>query len=178
MKAEEDAAGQLFWTLYKGGRGSEIIERDDGRIFRSSGDTVYLSNYEEWNLHEKVAIEFVNGRVLDIGCGAGRHSLYLQDKGFNVLGIDSSPLAIKVCKLRGLKKAETLSIEEVDFKTRVFDTILLMGGNFGLLGDFKKAQRLLKRFNKFTSKDALIIVETTDPYKTIRARAGGELRNS
>jgi len=83
-------------------------------------------------------MEFVKGRVLDIGCGAGRHSLYLQKKGFDVLGIDSSPLAIKVCKLRGLEKAKVMAIEDINFKPDSFDRIIMMGNNFGLFGSFNR----------------------------------------
>jgi cyclopropane fatty-acyl-phospholipid synthase-like methyltransferase len=104
--------------------------------------------------------------VLDIGCGAGRHPLYLQEKKFEVLGIDNSPLAIQVCKLRGVKKAEVISIDDVDFKPNSFDTIIMMGNNFGLFGSFKNAQKLLKNFHKMTSKNAVIIAETRDTYKT------------
>jgi 2-polyprenyl-3-methyl-5-hydroxy-6-metoxy-1,4-benzoquinol methylase len=85
-------------------------------------------------------MEFVKGRVLDIGCGAGRHSLYLQKRGFDVLGIDSSPLAIKVCKLRGLKQAKVMSIEELNFKPNSFDSVITLGSNFGLFGSFEKAK--------------------------------------
>jgi 2-polyprenyl-3-methyl-5-hydroxy-6-metoxy-1,4-benzoquinol methylase len=53
---------------------------------------------------EKKAIDYAKGRVLDVGCGAGRHILYLQKKGLKVLGIDQSPLAVNMCKLRGAKK--------------------------------------------------------------------------
>ena len=111
-------------------------------------------------------MEFVKGRVLDIGCGAGRHSLYLQKMGFDVLGIDSSPLAIKVCKLRGLKQAKVMAIEELNFKPKSFDTIIMMGSNFGLFGSFTKARRLLKKFHRMTSQNGLIIASTRDTYKT------------
>jgi SAM-dependent methyltransferase len=104
--------------------------------------------------------------VLDIGCGAGRHSLYLQKKGLDVLGIDKSPLAVKVCRLRGVKKAKVMPIEDIDFKPNSFDTIIMMGGNFGLFGSFKKARRLLKRFYGMTSDDRPIIAEAVDPYGT------------
>lgn len=166
MKPEEDAYGEEIWAYYKGREVFEIVERDDGYISASNLPKVYFSEYEDWSPHEKRAMEFVKGRVLDIGCGAGRHSLYLQSKGFDVLGIDVSPLAIKVCKLRGLKKAEVMSIQDIDFKPDSFDTIIMMGNNFSLFGSFEKARRLLKRFHKITSKDALIIAETRDPYAT------------
>lgn len=167
MKPEDDAYGQEIWTCYKGVEVSEIVERDDGYFDASDyGPKMYFSEYQDWSLIEKKAMKFVKGRVLDIGCGAGRHSLYLQNRGFDVLGIDNSPLAIKVCKLRGLKKARIMPIENVDFNPNSFDTIIMMGNNFGLFGSFAKAQRLLKRFYKMTSKDALIIADTRDPYKT------------
>jgi len=189
MKRAEDAFGRMLWAYYNGQRVFEIDERDDGYIEASTSPKLYFSDYEDWPQHEKKAMEYVKGRVLDIGCGAGRHSLYLQKKGLDVLGIDNSPLAIKVCKLRGLKKAKIMSIEDIDFKPKSFDTIIMMGNNFGLFGSFQKARSLLKRFHKITSDDGLIVAETRDPYKTDnpahleyhelnrkRGRMGGQVR--
>ena len=155
-----------MWASYNGEWALEIVERDDGLITYSRLPEHYFSNYMDWPLFEKKAMEFVKGRVLDIGCGAGRHSLYLQEKGFDVLATDNSPLAIKICKLRGVKNAEVSSIEEVSGEMGSFDTILLLGNNFGLFGAFEKSKILLRRFNEMTSRDALIIAETRDPYNT------------
>jgi SAM-dependent methyltransferase len=167
IKPEEDAFGQEMWAYYKGEEASEIVERDDG-FFNSSpkAPALYFSEYEDWDPIERKAMEFVKGKVLDIGCGAGRHSLYLQKKGFSVLGIDSSPLAIKVCKLRGLKRAKVMPIEGLNFKPKSFDTVIMLGNNFGLFGSFDKARRLLKKLYRMTSKNALIIAFTRDTYKT------------
>lgn len=167
LKPKEDAYGQEIWAYYKGRAVSEIVERDDGYFDASVfGPKMYFSDYENWSPVQRRAMDFVKGRVLDIGCGAGRHSLYLQKKGFDVVGIDNSPLAIKVCKLRGLKRAEVMSIDDVDFPSGYFDTIIMMGNNFGLFAGFEKARRLLRRLYKMTSKDALIIADTRDPYNT------------
>jgi len=165
MEPQEDAFGQQFWAQYSGIESFEVMEREDGYI--DVGDPkLYFTEYRDWAPFEQKAMEFVKGRVLDIGCGAGRHSLYLQQRGFDALGIDNSPLAIKVCRLRGLKKAEVMTIDEVNFKPNSFDTILMMGNNFGLFANFRKARRLLKRFYRMTSKDALIIAGTNDIYRT------------
>jgi len=190
LKPEEDAFGQEMWACFKGERASEIVERDDGYFDASLvGPQMYFSEYEDWHLIEKQAMEFVKGRVLDIGCGAGRHSLHLQKKGFDVLGIDSSPLAIKICRLRGLNKAEVMPIEDVNFKPDSFDTIIMMGNNFGLFGSFKRARKLLKKFLRMTSENGLIVASTRDPYKTVnpdhleyhrlnreKGRMGGQVR--
>lgn len=165
LNPEEDALGQMIWACYKGRKVFQIVERDDGLI-NAVTPKRYFSDYEHWHPIEQEAMEFVKGKVLDIGCGAGRHSLYLQNKGFGVLGIDISPLATKVCKLRGLKKAKIMSIEDVNFKPNSFDTIIMLGGNFGLFGSFKQARKLVKRFHKMTSGNALIIADTRDPFKT------------
>jgi len=165
LNPEEDAFGQALLAAYKGEEVHEIVERDDGFVDAMS-TRMYFSDYESWSPIEQKAMHFVKGRVLDVGCGAGRHSLYLQEKGFDVLGIDISPLAIRVCKLRGLKKTRVMPIEAVNFKPDSFETIIMMANNFGLFGSFKKARRLLKKFYRMTSKDALIMATSRDPYKT------------
>ena len=59
-----------------------------------------------------------------------------------------------------------MSIDEVNFGPDSFDTVIMMGNNFGLFGSFKKAQRLLKKFHKITSEAVLIVAATNDIYKT------------
>lgn len=164
-----DGYGEQLWSYFKTGEPkSEIVERDDGFLSHGRfGGELYFSEYRKWDQIDKAAMKHVKGRVLDIGCGAGRHSLYLQGKGFNVTGIDNSPLAIKVCRARGLKKARLMPIKEIDqFKPNSFDTVIMMGNNFGLFGSFKLAKSLLKKLHRITSPAALIIASTRDPYTT------------
>jgi cyclopropane fatty-acyl-phospholipid synthase-like methyltransferase len=106
------------------------------------------------------------GRVLDIGCGAGRHSLYLQGKGIDVVAIDRSPLAVKVAKLRGVKNARIIPLEDIDFGPNSFDTVLMLGGNFALVGSPRKARRLFRKLHRMTSADALVIAQAVDPHGT------------
>jgi SAM-dependent methyltransferase len=163
----EDAYGQEMWGYFNGKRSFEVVERDDGYVDVSGGAPMYFSAYDDWPEHYKRAMEFVKGRVLDIGCGAGRHSVYLQSKGFDVTGIDVSPLAVKVSRLRGLKKAKVMSISEIGFfKLGSFDTVLMLGNNFGLFGSFNKARLLLKKLSRIASPGGLIIAESNDPYQT------------
>jgi SAM-dependent methyltransferase len=164
-----DAYGEQLWSYFKTGEpGNEIIERDDGLLSLGRyGGKLYFSEYKDWQPIEKEAMKYVRGRVLDAGCGAGRHSLYLQAKGFDVTGIDNSPLAIKVCRNRGLKKAKVMAFKDIgQFKPDSFDTVIMMGNNFGLFGSYKLAQTLLRKLHRRTSSDALIIAMTRDPYAT------------
>jgi SAM-dependent methyltransferase len=181
----------LLWDCHRGADVAELIERDDGYVeVATTPCKTYFSGFEEWSAQERTTIKFARGRVLDVGCGAGRASLYLQKRGLEVWAIDSSPLAIKVCKHRGIKRAVLLPLERVArLGTVRFDTVLMFGNNFGLLGNCEKARHLLLKLHSLTSPKARIIATTRDPYVTKsrerkeyhrwnrrRGRMAGELR--
>ena len=166
LKDYEDAFGHEIYDYFHEKGGYEIVERDDGFFGTSAGPKHYFMDYEEWPESEKEAMRYVRGRALDVGCGAGRHSLYLQAQGHDVVGIDSSPLAIEVCKARGLSDARVLPITRVSRQVGVFDTILMLGNNFGLVGNRKRARWLLRRFHSVTSAAGKIVAQTRDPYHT------------
>jgi SAM-dependent methyltransferase len=167
MDLNKDAYGQQVWAYFQGKESFEVFERDDGFIGMTDGALSYFAEFKDWPEIEKQATNFVKGNILDIGAGAGRNALYLQKKGFNVTAIDNSPLAIKVCKERGVKNAEVLAIEDISkFKPNTFDTVIMFGNNFGLFGSYKKAKTLLKKLHKITTPSALILAGSNDINKT------------
>ena len=168
LKDHQDAYGHAFYDYYTKKKGYEIAERDDGYLDLSEDLESYFFEFDQWPSHVKNVISFAEGTILDIGCGVGRHSLYLQEQGYTATGIDISPLAIKVCRLRGLKKAEILSITEITPTFGVFDTVLMLGFNFGLVGNVRRARWLLRRFRKITTERGKILTETYNPYQTDR----------
>jgi SAM-dependent methyltransferase len=191
MRRNQDAYGKQLLDEYLGNKKTaEIIEREDNSIAQGSALGMYFTEYEQWSEPERQAIAAARGKILDIGCGAGRHALYLQNKGFAVTAIDNSPGAIKVCKLRGLQKALVRPIEEIDkFPPHSFDTILMLGNNFGLFGSRKKAAQTLQKMSRITNSTARIIAGSLDPYQTDdpdhlryhrlnkrRGRMGGQIR--
>lgn len=191
MKKTADAFGQQLLAQHaERAPGSEIIERDDGWIATGSHPGLYFSEHKDWSRAERRALRRARGRVLDIGCGAGRHALYFQSKGFDVTGIDLSPGAVRVSKLRGVKKALVRSINDVDrFAPNSFDTVIMLGNNFGLFGSRAGARRTLRKLARVTADGARIIAGSLDPYATDnpdhlryhqrnrrRGRMGGQIR--
>jgi len=189
LKDEQDAFGHAIWDYYHYRKGFEIVERDDGFFDVSSGPTTYFREYIHWDEYERKSIDYVRGNVLDIGSGAGRAALFLQRGGVDVTCLDNSPLAIEVCKLRGVRKTEVLPLTKISSKLGTFDTIVMFGNNFGLCGNHKRAEWLLKKFHSITSESGRIIAATRDPYKTMvpehlwyhefnkkRGRPAGQLR--
>lgn len=165
MNSRKDATGHAVFDAWNKKYGFEVVEREDGYVV--GGDTAqYFDDFKKWHPHEKKAIKRAKGKILDIGCGAGRHSLYLQSKGLGVTGIEISPLLVEVCKKRGMKDVKLLSIDKIDGLDRCFDTILLLGNNFGLLRNFDKARQLLRKMRRITADGSVIIAESADPYRT------------
>jgi SAM-dependent methyltransferase len=165
LKDYQDAFGYACFDYLQGIKTFTVIERSDGYI-EAANIVLYFTEFNDWPTHVKRAMRYVHGRVLDVGCGAGRHALFLQNKGFDVLGIDVSPMAMRVCKIRGLKKVRVLSITGISSKLGTFDTILMLGGNFGLFANKQRAQWLLRRFYGMTREGAVIIAQSRNIYKT------------
>lgn len=189
LRPDQDALGQALYAPHGGRHAYELVERDDGYLDLSGGPDAYTAPFRDWADCEKRAIKHAQGRVLDIGCGAGRHAVYLQERGHDVLGIDISPLALKVAKLRGLRKTRLLPITKVSRRLGTFDTILLLGNNFGLLANQARARWLLRRFKAVMPRDGRIIASSLDIYQSgdkvhlayqranrRRGRMGGQIR--
>ena len=68
--------------------------------------------------------------------------------------------------MRGLKKAKVQAVTKVSPRLGTFDTLLMLGNNFGLFSNSKRAKWLLKRFYNITTKNGRIIAETRDIYQT------------
>ncbi len=124
----------------------------------------FFAPHDEWVDEERAAFELVRGRVLDIGAGAGRHSLEAQRRGLEAVAIDISPGAVTVCRRRGVRDARLLSLEEIDESLGTFDTALLLCGNFGLAGSADKTVALLRRLHELTGPDGRIVLDSVDPY--------------
>jgi 2-polyprenyl-3-methyl-5-hydroxy-6-metoxy-1,4-benzoquinol methylase len=80
-------------------------------------------DFEDMNDIEQKALKLSPRKVLDIGAGAGSHSLYLQnERNLDVTALDISPKSIEVCKLRGIQKtvAENMLQFEEKLSTRFF----------------------------------------------------------
>ncbi len=156
-----DAWSEIMKDAAAGVSGEYYIERDDGRV-ETLQLSDYLSPFTEWSESERLAMKHVKGRVLDIGCGAGRVALHLQSLGFSVIGTDLALGAVDACKKRGLIEAYVMSAEDLKFPDAEFDTVILLGNNFGLLGDEEKIIEMLQTLHRITTSEGIIIAGSAD----------------
>ena len=163
----EDAFGWEVWEHLHGRTDPEIIERDDGYIELSGGPQAYFWPFRRWPLVERRVVRRVRGRVLDVGCGAGRVCLELQRRGHQVVGIDISPKAVETALARGVEDARVCAAMQASARTLgSFDTVGLFGNNFGLFADARRARWLLRRFASMTGSRGRIVATSCDPYAT------------
>ena len=161
-----DAYGQLLRDLLDGKDVFEIVERDDGFVYVFAAQYL-LAPFRKWPSLDRRTMRYVRGRVLDLGCGGGRVALHLQARGLEVVGIEVSAGAVDVCRHRGVRDVRACAIEDVDESLGLFDTIVMLGNNFGLLGSKSRGKRLLRRFHRLTTERARILAQTFDPHTLV-----------
>ena len=117
-------------------------------------------SYEEMPALEQNALNLCRGAVLDIGCGAGSHSLYLQEKGFQVTALDHSGGAIETCIRRGIESTINSSI--LDFTRPKFDTLLLLMNGIGIVGKLSDLKSYLIHFKALLRSNGQILLDSSD----------------
>ena len=157
---EKDILGTALLDFHNGNYTADIItfsslaEKDVmplPYLFRDYGQMPEL---------EKKALALCKGTVLDIGCGAGNHSLYLQNEGFKVSCLDHSKGAIAVCENRGIRNSYHGSM--FDFEDGRFDTLLLLMNGIGISGQLKNIDVFLNKLKSLLNKGGQIILDSSD----------------
>jgi len=117
-------------------------------------------DYDAMPLIEQKALDLCSGTVLDVGCGAGSHSLYLQNKGVEVTGLDESEGAVFTARSRGVNNIIYSSI--YDYSGMKFDTILLLMNGIGIAGQLNEVHRLLSHLEGLLNRGGQILVDSSD----------------
>ncbi|GGP01286.1 SAM-dependent methyltransferase [Cloacibacterium rupense] len=118
-------------------------------------------NYKEMNALEQKALDLSFGKVLDVGAGAGSHSLYLQNKrNLDVTSLDISPKSIEICKARGVKSA--VCEDFLKFSNDKFDTILLLMNGTGIFQSLEHIDQYLQKLKNLISENGQILIDSTD----------------
>jgi SAM-dependent methyltransferase len=111
---------------------------------------------------EQRALELAKSKVLDVGCGAGSHSLYLQNvRNLDVTAIDISKNAIEACQLRGLTSAKVTNILDLNPNEK-FDTILLLMNGTGIFGTLKETSKYLQKLKTLLRPNGQILIDSSD----------------
>ena len=116
-------------------------------------------SYSKMPKLEQKALQLAKGNVLDVGCGSGSHSLYLQSKDLKVKAIDISEGAVEVSKLRGVKN---VALKNILDETETFDTILLLMNGTGIFQELSQVSIYLKHLKSLLNTNGQILIDSSD----------------
>ncbi len=158
-----DPHGAALLAYLEGDRDAAItIHRDDGHA-----DVVHAKHFfrpADFGVADRLALEAARGHVLDVGGGAGVHSLALQDRGLRVTAIDTSSQAVEVMRRRGVRDIACSSL--LDYAGGPFDTVLMLGHGAGIAGTMDGLDQLLLRVTSLLAPDGQLLVDSLDVRKT------------
>ena len=139
----------------------------------TAAEEYYRPLHLELSEIEQRALSLCRGRVLDLGAGAGRHALELQERGHEVTAVDVSTDAVEVMRRRGVRDARCGDLAAVSGEQ--FDTLLLLMHGIGLVGTLEGLAAFLDATRSVLGKGGQVLCDSADLALTLpSARSAGE----
>ncbi len=122
--------------------------------------SIYFRSVQEMPALELTALQHCEGKILDIGAGAGSHSLILQQRGYDVTALDISPLSVQVAQCRGVK--QTVVADIFEYYTARYQTLLLLMNGIGLVGTIEELNNFLTHVKSLLLPGGQILLDSSD----------------
>lgn len=156
-----DPMGQAIKDYFETGHAEKL------RVFSSQFEedempvTTLFRTEKEMSVLERKALDLCRGKVLDVGAGAGCHSLVLQEKGLDVTAIDISPLSVEVMKRRGVRNAYEVNLFDESF-TGCYDTVLMLMNGSGIVGRLERLALFFRKMKQLLAPNGFILMDSSD----------------
>lgn len=160
MNADRDPMGRAIADYWQTGHAAQLVVTstladDDvmpmATLFRDESQMPPI---------ERRALELARGHVLDVGAGAGCHTLALQRRGLMVTAIDVSPLAVATMRDRGVNNV--LVQDFFDMEGPKFDTILMMMNGIGIVGTIKRLPLFFATLDRLLAPGGQVLFDSSD----------------
>lgn len=143
-----------------------VYRRDDGERTEAH-PAVYFEEPAEWPDRELSALEaWVEGDVLDVGCGAGRTALWAGKRGHGVTAVDRSPGAVAVAADRGVDRVFVVDQRDLAVAAGDFGTVVVLGTHLGLGDSLADLRRTLAALARVTVPGGRLVASLNDPTRT------------
>ena len=160
LNTAADPMGAAIYDYHKTGEADTLIvhssmfEDDEipvADLFRQIGQMSEL---------EQMAMHLASGKILDVGAGAGCHSLALKQLGKDVLAVDISPLSVQTMKERGVDARE-INFYDDSFAEK-FDTILMLMNGTGIIGTLDNIDNYFARLRQLLNPGGKVLIDSSD----------------
>ena len=125
--------------------------------------SVYFSDYNDFFEMEKQLLTYVSGKTIDVGAGPGRITLYLQEKGIDVVAVDNSPIMREIGLKRGVKKYELENIFRLSSVSEKFDTVIVFGNTIGVCKNIDELEEFFEILEEILTENGKILLTATSP---------------
>ena len=159
MKKEKDPMGHAIADYHKNGKAARL------RVFSPMFDEdeipvkTLFRPLDEMPAIEQEALKASRGSTLDVGAGAGCHSLALQHMGQQVTAIDISPLAVATMRERGVMDAREQDFFTLDGQ---FDTILMLMNGIGIVGALSRMPAFFMQLDRLLAPGGQLLCDSSD----------------
>lgn len=156
----KDPLGQALIDFQISGKKTDVIIKSDSFDDDVIPTQYFFRSYNEMPKTEQKAMQLAKGKILDVGAGAGCHSIYLQNKDLEVTAVDISPLACKCMEQRGVKNVILSPFQEI--KNEKYDTILFLMNGMGVDGGIKNLPQMLQKIKALLKPGGKVIFDSSD----------------
>ena len=160
LKKHHDPIGQALWDYLNGIEAESILVKTDIAEDEHLSPSYFFRTFEEMPVQEQEALKRCSGKILDVGAGAGVHSLWLQNQGYDVDSIDISPLSCDTMRKRGIKNVLLKDINTL--KDQKYDTILLLMNGAGVAQTLPGLETLLLHLKTLLNPGGKILADSSD----------------
>ena len=134
-------------------------DRADTEVYQMA---LFFAPFADWNSVEQRAIDLCRGHVLDIGSGAGRHSLELQSRGLLVTALEADEELTKLCTARGVERTVHAQWQHYKHADLAPDTILVLMNGLGLAGYHDKLLFLARYCYRLLPKGGQVLADSSE----------------
>lgn len=159
-KTDIDSYGKGLLAYWKGKHTAKFTVYSDLADMEKWEVSTFFRKYEEMPEAEKMALDHCQGRVLDIGAGAGSHALWLQQRHHKVTAIDISEGAIEVMNERGILDVRLQNY--FDMKEEKYDTLLSLMNGAGIVQKLDRFDLFFGKAKELLNENGRILMDSSN----------------
>ena len=162
--SDPDPFGRAIRDFHHGEQSEPLYQRDGETVLEHPIERFYFEPFDFDSEAGEWLESQLEGPLLDMGAGAGRHALYFQEQ-FETVPIEQSAHLVEVLRERGVedaRKADMFALRE-EFERDRFHSALSRGTQLGLVGSMAGLRKFLGDLAYVTTPDATAVLDGYDP---------------
>lgn len=174
-----DPYGRAIRDCFQNQQDEPLFDRHGNEVHEHSQlDSVYFSDFDTEKEDYEWVASWLDGPLLDIGAGTGRHALYFQDH-FETVAVEVSEHLVEVMRERGVHDARHIDMFDIreEFERDQFKSVLMIGTQLGLTASLQGLRQFLGDLSFVTTPDAIAVVDSYHPAKSIQFDVPGFRRD-